>query len=55
MNSAMQEVTDSESAINGQYVKSSQSILRRDARDMQTLLSFLLSWDSFACAESELV
>ena len=51
MNSAMQEVTDSESAINGQYVKSSLSILRRDDKDMQSPLSFLLSGDPFACAE----
>jgi len=53
MNSAMQEVTDIESATNGQHVNSSQSILRlrRDDKDIQSLLSFLLSRYPFACDE----
>ncbi|GFS01233.1 hypothetical protein ElyMa_001091600 [Elysia marginata] len=52
MNSAMQQVTGNDNATICQHAESSQSRLKRDDKDMRSLLNYLLSRNPFACDET---
>ncbi|GFO40987.1 endoglucanase [Plakobranchus ocellatus] len=52
MNSAVQEVTGSESATTGQHAEPSQPRLRRDDEDMRSVLNFFSQKDPFTCDET---
>ncbi|GFR71528.1 hypothetical protein ElyMa_002096100 [Elysia marginata] len=52
MNSAMQQVTSNDNAAICQHAESSQSRLKRDDKDMRSLLNYLLSRNPFAGDET---